>query len=195
MYEAPADLPAGARWTLSVVASRTRADGSGARVAVETIVTLTGKSERTVRSDIAELAARKVLVRGDGKLVAHLPRDKRPNVWDLSAEAREFIARHRKRGADSAPRRTERGAECAVSGVQKTSQRGADFAPKEFFEENSENGAPPARVAGARDGTPENPPAAGPHPFEPDGVGSESCRHCGLAKPHGRHRPLLRVVP
>lgn len=140
MYESPPDLPSGTRWTLAMVASFAREDGRGAYPAVDTLRRLTGRSERTIRNDLDLLADRKLLWPGDRRLVARLRADRQPDVYDLSAEAREFIAVQRERGAVFAPRKSERGAKAAPRpashGVQKTSPRGAKTAPKKNEEKN-----------------------------------------------------------
>lgn len=57
--------------------------GCGSRKSQETIATEARCSDRKVRDVLAELQAAGVLAKGDQRLVSHVPRDKRPVVWDV----------------------------------------------------------------------------------------------------------------
>jgi hypothetical protein len=99
IYEAPADLPPGLTLTLAVVASFAGQDGRAAYPSAALVATLTRKSEKQARRDLHELVKRKLLEKGDRRAVVKLRADRRPDVYDLSESAREYIGKHRKRAA------------------------------------------------------------------------------------------------
>lgn len=82
LEQAPVDDPAQllVLWALS---DRAHDDGTAAWPTQQWIAERARCSGRSVRRYLKALEAAGVIVRGDQELVAHLPRDKRPVVWDL----------------------------------------------------------------------------------------------------------------
>lgn len=85
LEDAP-DLPAHCFGVLMALASKANEDGTAARPGQKWLAERARKSDRQVRSDLAKLEELKLIRRGDQSLVAHLPADERPIVWDLAIE-------------------------------------------------------------------------------------------------------------
>ncbi len=195
-YEAPADLSPGLALTLAVVASFAGRDGRAAYPSAAMVAMLTRKSEKQARRDLHELVKRKLLVKGDRRAVVRLRADRRPDVYDLPENAREYIGKHRRRNVprldtDGESSMSTRDGNDWTSGASTTGHLRPDDSPwmstEEIYEEISENGAPPARVAGAGDGTPETQTPAPPGDREPVDVGAEIARaKARLAALNGR---------
>jgi len=81
-------LPSHAFAVLMGLANHANPEGKGAFTAQGTLGHYARKTDRQVRRDLQELEAIGLIRRGDQRLVAHLPRDKRPVVWDLAMERR-----------------------------------------------------------------------------------------------------------
>lgn len=88
LEEAP-DLPGHCFAVLMALASKAREDGTGARPGQQWLADRTRKTARQVRSDLAKLEDLGLIRRGDQGLVAHLPADEAPVVWDLAIERLE----------------------------------------------------------------------------------------------------------
>ncbi|MGN6173919.1 MAG: hypothetical protein ACTHPS_13410 [Streptosporangiaceae bacterium] len=82
LYEAP-NVPAHLLSTLIVVAVHAGIDGKGAYISASTIAELTRKDERSAKRNLRELEKRKLIRRGNQRLVAHIRADKRPVVYNL----------------------------------------------------------------------------------------------------------------
>lgn len=171
-WESPPDLPPGLAFTLAVVASFTGQDGRGAYPSAAMVAMVTRRSARQVRRDLDVLADKKLIIPGDRRAVRRLRADRRPAVWDLPHDAREYIGRHRKRG-DTVSGRTgghgdtpsaARGDTSDTNGVTPATERGDMVSPEEFLK-NSGTGAAPSATADAADTAPENPVSGiGPAP-------------------------------
>ncbi|MGW5514653.1 helix-turn-helix domain-containing protein [Nocardia africana] len=72
-------------WALADAAHH---DGTAAFPKQSTLAKFGRCDERTVRRHLKAMEARGLIRRGDQRLVAHLPRDKRPVVWDLNMSMR-----------------------------------------------------------------------------------------------------------
>lgn len=85
MNDAPGLKP---HWfgTLSGLANHADETGRGARPSQATLSWYARKDERNVREDLRALEAAGLIRKGDQRMVAHLPPDKRPIVWDLALE-------------------------------------------------------------------------------------------------------------
>lgn len=75
---------AGERLILTILAEHSDEDGTSAYPSQKTIAGYAMLTDRSVRDKLKALEARGILVRGDQRLVAHFPGDKRPVVWDLA---------------------------------------------------------------------------------------------------------------
>lgn len=109
-----------ARLMLLVLADHADHDGRGAGLSKATLARFVGCGETTVYRRLRALERDGLIVRGDQGIVAYLPADKRPTVWDLPLV----------RGASRAPRKSSRGASRTprtrgASGVPAGCQRGA----------------------------------------------------------------------
>lgn len=87
LRDAP-DVPSSAAMTLMGLANHADHEGCGAYPAQKTLGRYARKDERQVRRDLAALEALGLIRKGDQRLVAHFPADRRPAVWDLSLELR-----------------------------------------------------------------------------------------------------------
>lgn len=87
LYEAP-DVPARLLSTLLVMAVYAGNDGKGTYPSAATVAQLTRKSDRQAERDLHELEKRKLLRRGNQRLVAHIRSDRRPVVYDLPMPSR-----------------------------------------------------------------------------------------------------------
>lgn len=167
MYERGAGLPSGVVWTLAVLASFVGTDGRAAYPSAETLATITGRSKRQIQRDLDELAECRIITRGDRRKVAHLRADHRPNVWDLSPAAREYIGRHRRRDDTMSPRAGRRHVtppdsrddKTALNGMTDATKRHDTMSPEELLK-SSRKSAPPARDAGAAVDAPQTPSVA-----------------------------------
>jgi hypothetical protein len=83
--EAP-PMPAQLVATLAGLANHADTKGKGAYPALAKLAAYTCKSERSVRRDLRQLEELKLIRPGDPAKVAHLPPDKRPEVYDLAME-------------------------------------------------------------------------------------------------------------
>lgn len=79
-------MPAQLVATLAGLANHADAKGKGAYPALSKLAAYTCKSERSVRRDLRQLEELKLIRPGDPAKVAHLPPDKRPEVYDLAME-------------------------------------------------------------------------------------------------------------
>jgi hypothetical protein len=61
-------------------------EGKGSRPSQGLLAWYARKTERAVREDLAAMEEAGLIRKGDQRLVAHLPADKRPVVWDLAME-------------------------------------------------------------------------------------------------------------
>lgn len=77
------DVPAPLVSTLVGLANHATPDGRNAYPSQAKLAKYTRKSERTVRRDLAELERLGLICRGDQRVVEHVPRDRRPVVYDL----------------------------------------------------------------------------------------------------------------
>jgi hypothetical protein len=79
-------MPAQLVATLAGLANHADSKGRGAFPSLATLAAYTCKSERSVRRDLRDLAELKLIRPGDPSKTAHLPSDKRPEVYDLAIE-------------------------------------------------------------------------------------------------------------
>lgn len=79
-------MPAQLVATLTALAYHADKEGRGAYPSVPRLAALACKAERSVRRDLRELERLKLIRPGDPAVVAHLPADKRPAVYDLAME-------------------------------------------------------------------------------------------------------------
>lgn len=80
------DVPAPLVVVLVGLANHADPAGRGAAPSQRRLAFYARKTERTVRRDLAELAALGIIRRGDQRRVAYLPADRRPVVWDLAMD-------------------------------------------------------------------------------------------------------------
>ncbi len=98
-------------WAMTLMGLANHADelGKGARPSQATLAWYCQKDERNIRRDLDAMEDAGLIRKGDQRMVAHLPPDKRPVVWDLAMELTrgprpEPSAPGRKRaGADAPP--------------------------------------------------------------------------------------------
>jgi hypothetical protein len=83
--EAP-DVPANLLPTLISLARHADTDGRGCWLSKHRLAWNTRKGEEQVKRDLRQLRDRGLIRLGDQGLVAHLPADKRPTVYDLAVE-------------------------------------------------------------------------------------------------------------
>ncbi|MFF9197304.1 helix-turn-helix domain-containing protein [Streptomyces sp. NPDC014779] len=128
--------------TLIGLAEHADAQGRGAYPSVPTLAAYTCKSERSVQRDLKGLREEGLIRPGDAGLVAHIPADRRPEVYDLALERRvpggragdedaraevAKLASSRARGGRKdgvTPTSPRRGDAHVTTGVTSTSQRG-----------------------------------------------------------------------
>jgi len=90
LRDAP-DVPSHAVAVLLGLANHADPNGRGAFPSQPTLAEYARKDVRQVRRDIEKLELLKLIRRGEQRLVAYLPADKRPVVWDLAMErVKEF---------------------------------------------------------------------------------------------------------
>ena len=82
LESAPVKSPA-EQVVLYALADRAHDDGSCAWPSQSWLAARTRLSARTVRRHLAEMEGRGLIRRGDQRLVAHIPSQRRPVVWDL----------------------------------------------------------------------------------------------------------------
>lgn len=184
-----------ARLVSALVAVAMHADehGRGAWPSASTVAAITRKSEAQAKKDMHELEKLGLLRTGDRRLVMHMRADRRPNVWDLAMPERGASRRTPSSGgggdrgsSERTPRTVPRGSSGTETGFI-WDQNGVRPDEREEFLKNSGTGAPPARVAGAGDGTPETQTPAPPGDREPVDVGAEIARaKARLAALNGR---------
>lgn len=80
------DLPAHCLGVMVGLANHAGADGKGAYPSQPLLAWYARKSDRAVRTDLDTLAEAGLIRLGDQRMVAHLPADRRPVVWDLAIE-------------------------------------------------------------------------------------------------------------
>lgn len=86
--------------TLIALANQADSDGEGAYPSHSTMAWETRKSPQSVRKDLREMEAEGIICRGDQRMTAHLPSDRRPVVWNLVMEkCRDMDKRPTKRPA------------------------------------------------------------------------------------------------
>lgn len=79
-------LPAHAFGVLVGLANHADKHGRGAYPSQQTLADYARKSIRQVRRDLGDLKEAGLIREGDARIVAHLPADERPLVWDLAME-------------------------------------------------------------------------------------------------------------
>lgn len=79
-------MPAQLVATLAGLANHADTRGRGAYPSLAKLAAYTCKSERSVRRDLRQLEELKLIRPGDPAKVAHLPPDRRPEVYDLAVE-------------------------------------------------------------------------------------------------------------
>lgn len=129
LEEAPG-LPAHLAMTLMGLANHADENGHNAYPSQATLAHYTRKGDRSVRRDLRELETLGLIRRGDARMVAHLPADRRPDVYDLAVErtiSEEDPANVRKRVV-------------SPSGRTPTSARSADLNGRTPMSGRSENG-------------------------------------------------------
>lgn len=182
LYEAE-DVPAHLLATLIAIAASTDSNGKGAYISAATVAMLTRKTESQAKRDLRALEDKKLLLRGNQRIVAHIRSDRRPVVYDVAMP---------ERGSADATSSTPRGSADATSsdghGVASTPARGSTHAPHgvapvlpEEIPNRSRKGARRASAKGAR--APQ---------CDRDGPGlhSDACRvgdsrRCGSPPPDG----------
>jgi hypothetical protein len=87
LNDAP-DLPAHCVGVMVGLANHADPDGKGAFAAQGRLSGYSRKTDRQVRRDLEQLESLGLIRRGDQRLVAHIPADKRPIVWDLAMDRR-----------------------------------------------------------------------------------------------------------
>lgn len=87
LNDAP-DLPPNLVATLVALANHADAAGRGTAPSQKRLAHYTRKKPRTIRDDLAALETRGLIRRGDQRLVASLPADRRPIVYDLAMKRR-----------------------------------------------------------------------------------------------------------
>ena len=128
--------------TLLGLADHADSKGRGAYPSIPTLAAYTCKSERSVQRDLKGLREGGLIRPGDESLVAHIPSDRRPEVYDLAIErvvpggragdeeARAAVAKlasSRARGGKKGgvtPTSPRRGDAHVTTGVTPTSERG-----------------------------------------------------------------------
>jgi hypothetical protein len=65
------------------LANHAHHDGTAAWPGQATLARYARSSERTVRRRLVEMEAAGIVIRGDQQMVAHLPANRRPVVWDI----------------------------------------------------------------------------------------------------------------
>lgn len=79
-------MPAQLVATLAGLANHADTKGRGAYPSLAKLAAYTCKAERSVRRDLRQLEELGLIRRGDPRKVAHLPSDRRPEVYDLAME-------------------------------------------------------------------------------------------------------------
>lgn len=108
LEEAP-DVPAHLVSTLVALANHADRTGRGCYPSQEVMAWYTRKSDRSIRNDLKQLIASNLIRRGDQRLVAHIPADERPVVYDLAVERKRTDARPGKRDRKLTSGRTDGG--------------------------------------------------------------------------------------
>jgi hypothetical protein len=80
---APHEVP-----VLVGLANHAHPDGTGAWPGVPRLARYSRKGERAVQKDVQSLLSKGLIRKGDQRLVAHYPPDRRPVVYDLAMERR-----------------------------------------------------------------------------------------------------------
>lgn len=88
MYEAPTDLDPIEFKLLMIIADNVDSDGRGFGKSIDTIIELfrTPISRRTIIDRLGRLRAKGVIRYGDQRLLAYLPANRRPKVYDLAID-------------------------------------------------------------------------------------------------------------
>lgn len=81
-------LSAEHRLVLVALADHASYDGTGAWPSKARLATRLGSSERSVQRALARLEALGLIVRGDQRIVSHIPGNRRPTVWTLRLGSR-----------------------------------------------------------------------------------------------------------
>lgn len=145
LHEAPG-CPPQLVSTLIGLANHADPHGRGAYPGQGMLASYTRKSERQVRRDLAEAERLGLIRRGDQRLVAHIPADRRPVVWDLVM----------------APRRPRADLDGRTSASARTSASGRGW-PAEQAEPPVDN-----RPGDLDGGTPMSAPGGHPRPLAGD---------------------------
>lgn len=160
LHEAPG-CPPQLVSTLIGLANHADPHGRGAYPGQGMLASYTRKSERQVRRDLAEAERLGLIRRGDQRLVAHIPADRRPVVWDLVM----------------APRRPRADLDGRTSASARTSASGRGW-PAEQAEPPVDNR--PGDLDGGRPcphrGTPTSPRGGHPRPTNREREPSEEPR-------------------
>ena len=174
MDEAP-DVPPHLLSTLIAVARFADENGRGAYISASTVAQLTRKTESQAKRDLGALEKKKLLKRGNQRLVAHIRADRRPVVYNIPMPERGSTDATSSRGSTHAtPQpngvayRPERGSTQGANGVAHT-------LPKEVFNTSGER----ARDASGDDAphAPEDQnPAAAALSAEPTHCTDSHCR-------------------
>jgi hypothetical protein len=126
-------MPAQLVATLAGLANHADIQGRGAYPSLAKLAAYTCKSERTVRRDLRQLEELKLIRPGDPARVAHLPIDKRPEVYDLAME----------RAVPGGRAGDDEGARTSARTLASSRERGR--AAREAKKATSEAGHPPER--------------------------------------------------
>lgn len=147
--EAP-DLPANLLPVLMSLARHADAGGRGTWLSKHRLGWSARKTDQQVKRDLKQLRELGLIRLGDQGLVAHLPADKRPTVYDLAMERRRppyepppggLGGTPAHRGASQGP---SRGASQGEAGGPTGQNGGPSRAPKEELEEEIEKRSPRA---------------------------------------------------
>ncbi|MBW3093388.1 hypothetical protein KIH79_10745 [Bifidobacterium sp. 82T10] len=135
MYEAPTDLDPIEFKLLMIIADNVDSDGHGFGKSIDTIIELfrTPISRRTIIDRLGRLRAKGVIRYGDQRLLAYLPANRRPKVYDLAIDT------------TTEPEPVAPG---TASNASDTESRGAAYAPQN---DDNDSTADPTPVRGAAD--------------------------------------------
>lgn len=124
---APNLTDASAYRVLLVLADEADNDGRGAGLSAATIASRTGLSKRTVDAKLKTLEEMGITRRGDQRIVAYLPANRRPIVRDLNmpADTRGAKSAHQNTPAATATRGAESAPQTPEPGMQQGCNRGA----------------------------------------------------------------------
>lgn len=84
LYDAPRDLDANEFRTLMVMADMADQNGRNIYPSAATLAELCGVTTRTIRTKLASLEAKGLIIRDDQTILAHIPANRRPIAWKLN---------------------------------------------------------------------------------------------------------------